>query len=128
MKRFVQYLPPYSPDFNHIELSFIVIKVCISRLVLGCVNIVKYRRGSSGISYIFAICIQISKPFYGWQLFTVVAIDLHAQYRHSANGVYLEREQWERVRGRIQASEQGEDLIWDVEDNGPEYDLQFNSI
>ena len=30
-----------------------------------------------------------------------------AQYRHSANGVYLEREQWERVRGRIQAFEQG---------------------
>jgi hypothetical protein len=42
--------------------------------------------------------------------------------------VYLEREQWERVHGRIQAFEQGEDLIWDVEDNGPEYDLQFNSI
>jgi hypothetical protein len=51
-----------------------------------------------------------------------------AQYRHSAKGVYLEREQWERVRGRIQAFEQGEDLIWDVEDNGPEYDLQFNSM
>ena len=51
-----------------------------------------------------------------------------AQYRHSAKGVYLEREQWERVRGRIHAFEQGEDLIWDVEDNGPEYDLQFNSM
>ena len=51
-----------------------------------------------------------------------------AQYRHSAKGVYLEREQWERVRGRIHAFEQGEDMIWDVEDNGPEYDLQFNSM
>jgi hypothetical protein len=51
-----------------------------------------------------------------------------AQYRHSAKGVYLEREQWERVRGRIRAFEQGEDLIWDVADNGPEYDLQLNSI
>jgi transposase len=60
----VQYLPPYSPDFNPIELSFSVIKVCISRLILGCVNIVRCRRGSSGISYIFAICIQVSKPFY----------------------------------------------------------------
>jgi len=51
-----------------------------------------------------------------------------AQYRHSANGVYLEREQWERARGQIQAFEQGGDLIWDVEDNGPEYNLQLNSI
>jgi hypothetical protein len=48
-----------------------------------------------------------------------------AQYQHSANGVYLEREQWERAR---QAFEQGGDLIWDVEDNGPEYNLQLNSI
>ena len=73
-----QYIPPCSPDFNPIELSFSVIKVCITRHVLGCVNIVGYWRGSSGISYIFAICIQISKPFYGWQLFAVVVIDLHA--------------------------------------------------
>ena len=42
--------------------------------------------------------------------------------------MYLEREQWERARGQIQAFEQGGDLIWDVEDNGPEYNLQLNSI
>ena len=55
-----QYLPPYSPDFNPIGPSFSVIKACITLLVLGCVNIVGCRRGTSGISYIFAICIQIS--------------------------------------------------------------------
>jgi transposase len=35
----VQYLPPYSPDFNPIELSFSVIKVCISRLVTSCIGL-----------------------------------------------------------------------------------------
>jgi transposase len=72
----VQYLSPYSPDFNPIELSFSVLKICIFRLVLGCVN-ERYRHGLSSILYIFAICIQTSRPFYGWQLFTVAAIDLH---------------------------------------------------
>jgi hypothetical protein len=118
----VQYLPPYSPDFSLTELSFSVLKVCISRLVLGRVNIVRYRRGSSGILYPnFEAFLRMAIVHSRCDRFA------HAHYPWFAHGVYLEREQWERARGQIQAFEQRRDLIWGVEDDGPEYILQFNS-
>jgi DDE superfamily endonuclease len=57
----VQYLPPYSPDFNPI-VSFNVLRVCIFRLVLGCVN-ERYRHGSScGLPFPHVELIRTCRP------------------------------------------------------------------
>jgi transposase len=93
----VEYLPPYSPDFNPIELTFHIIKAWMRRWYF-------HKRNDS-------------QNFEEW-LYKAInesGADQHAAklYRHAAKGVYLPRSQWERMRERLRSFEIGEgDNIW----------------
>ena len=88
----IRYLPPYSPDFNSIELSFSVLKAWIRR------NWVWTR--------------QMFRNFGDWLQWAVVAsrCDRFAreQFRHSANGLYLEEAEVERFYRFLREWEQAE--------------------
>lgn len=89
----IKYLPPYSPDYNPIELSFSVLKAWVRR------------------NYIWTR--DRYTNFGDWLTWAVVAsrCDRFAreQFRHSANGLYMEAAERERFFSFLRRSEVGED-------------------
>ena len=87
----VRYLPPYSPDFNPIELSFGIIKAWIKRnfhwLRPGCANFGAFMRLAIEASN----CDQYARR----------------QFKHAANGLYIEQEELDRVREALREYEGG---------------------
>jgi len=88
----ILFLPPYSPDFNPIELTFAVLKAWIKR------------------NHVF---LRSAHPNYGDFLVFAIAesqcdhfVDRH--FRHSAGGVYIEQKELDRVHSRLRAYERGE--------------------
>lgn len=95
----VRFLPPYSPDFNPIELSFSILKAWFQRNYVWT----RHLHGNFGAYLIWAIqesrCDQFTRE----------------QFRHVAGGLYLEEGEaerfwtWLRVweRGSLQEIKQG---------------------
>jgi transposase len=87
----VKFLPPYSPDFNPIELTFSVLKAWIKRnywRVIGQYpNYEDFLRMAVRLSFCDRYAVN--------------------QFRHSAKGFYLMRDEWEQLRDRIRAYEAG---------------------
>jgi transposase len=81
----IKYLPPYSPDFNPIEMSFSVLKAWIRRHYW-------HQRGEFG-------------SFGDWLRHAVSASECDRfaanQFRHAAGGIYLREEQFDEVRDQI---------------------------
>jgi transposase len=78
----VRFLPPYSPDFNSIELTFATLKSWIRR------------------HYYY-----LRSMYQNFGLFLRAAITLSRcdrfallQFRHAAGGIYMAREDIERIR------------------------------
>jgi len=90
----VRYLPPYSPDYNPIELSFATLKAWIKRYY------------------------HFLRPAYdSFEDFLLMAITTsrcdqfaQAQFKHAAGGSYIAREELESVRARLRAFLEGEDI------------------
>jgi transposase len=83
----VKYLPPYSPDYNPIELTFGMLKAWIKR------NYV-YRRpnfGRSGFGEFLAAAVRES----GCDGFA------KKHFRHAAGGLYIQEDELERARNEI---------------------------
>ena len=87
----VKYLPPYSPDFNPIELTFSVLKAWMRRHY--------WRVRSEYPQYIDFLRMAV--------LASRCDRFARKQFRHAANGHYLPREEWERLREEIHAYEIG---------------------
>jgi transposase len=85
----IKYLPPYSPDFNPIELTFALLKAWIRR------HWVHIRYESSTFGQFLREAVNRS----GCDRFAV------AQFRHAANGNYLTREQLDTLQARLRAYE-----------------------
>jgi transposase len=86
----IKFLPPYSPDFNPIELTFSVLKAWIRR------HYWRMRDAYENYAEFLDIAIRVS----ACNRFTV------KQFRHSAKGHYLIRDEWERLRARTRAFQQ----------------------
>ena len=88
----IHFLPPYSPDFNPIELTFSVLKSWIKRyyhfLRPTYSNFGEFLRAAIRYSN----CNQFVK----------------AQFRHSAYGCYIEQKELDRVREQLAAFKRGE--------------------
>jgi transposase len=103
----VEYLPPYSPDFNPIELSFSVLKAWIRRYF--------WHRRCEVPSFGAFLRMAISEGRPGRFA--------RKQFRHAASGLYLERAQIEEVRwqldefvaGRAELGEGGEEAGFNIE-------------
>jgi transposase len=95
----VRFLPPYSPDFNPIELSFSVLKAWFQR------NYVWTRSNHRSFRdyLIWAIGQSRCDRF------------AREQFRHSANGLYLEEGELKRLREWLRVWEQ-ETVEMGVED------------
>jgi hypothetical protein len=87
----VRCLPPYSPDFNPIELSFGIIKAWIKR------NFHWLRPGCANFGAFMRLAIEASN------------YDQYArrQFKHAANGLYVEQEELDRVREALREYEGG---------------------
>ena len=85
----VRFLPPYSPDFNLIELSFSVLKAWFQRNYIWT----RHRHGSFGEYLSWAIVASKCDRF-AWD-----------QFRHAAGGLYLEEGEYERFRKWLRAWE-----------------------
>jgi transposase len=83
----VRYLPPYSPDYNPIELTFGVLKAWIKR------NYV-YRRHHFGRSD-FGGFLQAAVRESGCDGFA------KKHFKHAAGGLYLLEEDFERARNEL---------------------------
>ena len=83
----VQYLPPYSPDYNPIELTFSVLKAWIKR------NYVYMRKwfGRNGFGAFLGAAIKESK------------CDQFAKkhFKYAGGGLYIEQDVLERVRREL---------------------------
>jgi transposase len=92
----VRFLPPYSPDFNLIELSFSVLKAWIRRYY----------------HFFRPQCEHFGE--FLWRAIIQSRCDRFArsQFRHSADGIYIEQEELDRLYLQLQAYERGEvDLV-----------------
>ena len=78
----VRFLPPYSPDFNPIELSFSVLKAWFQRNYIWTYPNFK----DFGEYLVWAISNSRCDQF------------VQKQFRHTAGGLYLEEEEYERFR------------------------------
>lgn len=81
----VKYLPPYSPDFNPIELTFSVLKSWVRRYYFH------ERHQFNGMGEWLRYAINASRC----DRFAV------KQFRHAAQGRYLFREEWEKVQALL---------------------------
>jgi transposase len=88
---FVQYLPPYSPDFNPIELVWSVLKAWIRRWYF-----IK-RRSCSDFGRFLEVALRESEC----DRFA------RAQYSHAADGIYLDREKLEEVQASLAQYKRG---------------------
>ena len=104
----IQFLPPYSPGHNPIELSFSVLKAWLQRNYVWT----SHSYGNFGSYLIFAIRASRCDRF------------AREQFRHAAGGLYMEAEELERFRGWLRNWERGagaEVLVEEIE--VPEEDL-----
>lgn len=78
----VRFLPPYSPDYNPIELTFSVLKAWMKR------NWIFLRQTCTSYGEFLELAIQESR------------CDRFArrQFKHAANGVYIEQAEFDRFR------------------------------
>jgi transposase len=83
----IQYLPPYSPDYNPIELTFSVLKYWIKRHY----NRLRQRFGRSDFGGFLKAAIRESNCD-GWA---------RKHFKHAAGGLYIEQEQLDRVRDEL---------------------------
>lgn len=83
----IKYLPPYSPDFNPIELTFSVLKAWIKR------HYYHERPQFRGMGPWLRHAINES----GCDRFAI------KQFRHAAQGRYLFRDEWARLQERLRA-------------------------
>jgi len=102
----LQYLPPYSPDFNPIELVWSVLKAWIRRWYF-----VKRR-----------VCTDFGR-------FLRVALEqsqcdryARAQYSHTAGGIYMDREKLENLQALLRQYERGHGF----EGLAPAEDVEFD--
>src|SRR5256885_2867002 len=87
----VRFLPPYSPDFNPIELTFSVLKAWIKR------HYHFTRQSYTNFGDFLRMAIEVSHC----DRFT------RQHFRHSAGGVYIEQAELERLRENLSAFERG---------------------
>ena len=87
----IHYLPPYSPDYNPIELTFSVLKAWIRR------NYCFIRPAYANFDGFLSSAIELSR------------CDQFAreQFRHAADGVYIEQRVLDSIQERIRAYERG---------------------
>ena len=85
----VRFLPPYSPDFNPIELTFSVLKAWFQRNYVWT----RHRYSNFGDYLIYAVAASRCDRF------------ARDQFRHAAGGLYLEEGEYERFRVWIRAWE-----------------------
>jgi transposase len=78
----IRYLPPYSPDFNPIELSFSVLKAWIRRNWVYT----RHLHENFGNYMVWAIAQSVCDRF------------AREQFKHSANGLYIEEDELLRFR------------------------------
>jgi transposase len=97
----IEYLPPYSPDFNPIELSFSVLKAYVRRWYIH------ERENFSNFGQFLLAAIQRSRC----DRFA------RAQYRHAARGRYIKFHEWESFRDALHSYEEEEssDDLQDIE-------------
>jgi transposase len=81
----LQYLPPYSPDFNPIELVWSVLKAWIRRWYY------KKRRAC----YDFGAFLRLALTQSECDRFA------RAQYSHAADGIYMERDRLEEIQAAL---------------------------
>lgn len=88
----VQYLPPYSPDYNPIELTFSVLKAWMKR------NYVYHRHQIERFGDFLEEVVRASR------------CDQYARkhFKHAAGGLYIEREELAGAQDRIRAYERGQ--------------------
>jgi transposase len=88
----VRFLPPYSPDFNPIKLSFSVLKAWIRH----------------HYHFFRPQCEHFGE--FLWRAIIQSKCDRFArsQFQHSAGGIYIEREELDRLRTQSWAYERGE--------------------
>jgi hypothetical protein len=96
----VKYLPPYSPDFNPIELTFATLKAWIRR------HYHYLRPAYQNFGDFIRAAIERSR------------CDRFArrQFCHAAGGVYMRMEELEWIRAHLDAYERGKREDW-VEDD-----------
>jgi transposase len=87
----VEYLPPYSPDFNPIELTFALIKAWIKR------HYWMMRHRCENFGDFLRLAVRES----GCDNFAA------KQFRHAADGQYLTREAYERLQEEVRTWEIG---------------------
>jgi transposase len=108
----VRFLPPYSPDFNPIELSFSVLKAWFQRNYIWTRS--NYR--DFGQYLVWAISHSRCGQF------------VREQFRHAASGLYLEEGEYERFQKWLrdwETAEATEENEWTEEDlQEVEEDLQ----
>ena len=85
----IRFLPPYSPDFNPIELSFSVLKAWFQRNYVWT----RRRHGSFGDYLVWAISKSKCSRF------------AREQFRHAAGGLYAEEKGYEAFRVWMRAWE-----------------------
>jgi len=88
----VRFLPPYSPDFNPIELTFSVLKSWIR----------KYYYFNRSMSDSFGDYLRMAIRESKCDRFA------RQQFRHAAGGVYIEQDKLERLHEQLRAYERGE--------------------
>ena len=81
----VEYLPPYSPDFNPIELTFSVLKAWVRRYFW----LRRVERSNFGEFLRLAVNESRCDRFTG------------KQFRHTVGGVYIEKDEYEKVYDNI---------------------------
>jgi transposase len=90
----LQYLPPYSPDFNPIELVWSVLKAWIRRWYY-----MKRRACHDFGAFLKLAIVQSECDRFA-----------RAQYSHAADGIYVERDRLEEIQGALWQYEQGRQL------------------
>jgi len=96
----IKYLPPYSPDFNPIELTFAVLKAWMKRN-----HWIKHQ--------------EVGGTFGSWLRYALNASNCDRfaakQFRHAADGKYLFEDQYNRIQQQIRALSTGAEHWEDVE-------------
>lgn len=87
----LKYLPPYSPDFNPIELTFAVLKTWMKRNYF-------HERGQY---HTYGDYLSMALAESGCDRFA------QKHFRHAAKGVYLPRDEWEALQERNRLADLG---------------------
>ena len=87
----IQFLPPYSPDFNPIELSFSVLKIWIRH----------------HYQFLRPQCEHFNN--FLWRAIIQSKCDhfTSSQFQHSAGGIYIEQKELDRLHSQLEAYERG---------------------